>query len=50
MIEGFSDSMIEQFQNADKFDDVFEEMGEDQTETFKNASKANIKKKKEKYK
>jgi hypothetical protein len=46
MIEGFSDSMIEQFQNADKFDDVFEEMGEDQPETFKNASKANIKKKK----
>ena len=47
MIEGFVDPMVEPFQNAEKFDDVFEEMGEDHHETFKNATKANMKKEEE---
>ena len=41
VIEGLADPMIEQFQNPDTFDNVFEEMGDDMEENFADATRAN---------
>ena len=41
IIEGLADPMIEQFQNPDTFDNVFEEMGDDMEESFADATRAN---------